>query len=203
MDIKKNFDQLPLSTKRTMGLGLTLALLVALPLFVWTAINVNFNANKRAQGEPNFCGGTCGSNYNCQANFFCYEGYCRNPICADKTDCVCNTTTPLPTIAATSATAKSLATQLATVIPNPTATTSALPKGGDENYGLLTVETPKSGEQTPPSITQNQPIENQFVNKYAMYIFVGFVVLVVTALYFMFKKPKVTNIPQILPPTNI
>jgi len=187
-----------------MGLGLTLALLVALPLFVWTAINVNFNANKRAQGEPNFCGGTCGSNYNCQANFFCYEGYCRNPICADKTDCVCNTATQTPTPVAI-VTKSAIPTKIATITTTstPTATASALPKGGDENYGLLTVETPKSGEQTPPSVSQNQPIENQFVNKYAMYIFAVFVILIATILYFIFKRPKVTNIPQILPPTNI
>lgn len=49
------------------------------------------------QGEPNFCGGTCGSNYNCQAGFFCYEGYCRNPLCREDENCDCITPTPSPT----------------------------------------------------------------------------------------------------------
>lgn len=60
-----------------------------------------------AVGEPNKCGGTCGSNYNCQPEFFCYQGFCRNPACQTDTDCVCATTTPAPkpkiTKAATSA----------------------------------------------------------------------------------------------------
>lgn len=47
-------------------------------------------------GEPNECGGTCGSNYNCQAGFFCYQGFCRNPACQEKTDCVCIVATPTP-----------------------------------------------------------------------------------------------------------
>jgi hypothetical protein len=45
-----------------------------------------------ATGQPNSCGGTCGSNYNCQGNLFCYQGVCRNPACAEKTDCNCLTT---------------------------------------------------------------------------------------------------------------
>lgn len=49
-----------------------------------------------AVGEPNACGGTCGLNYNCQAEFFCYQGFCRNPACQTDTDCVCATTTPTP-----------------------------------------------------------------------------------------------------------
>lgn len=47
-------------------------------------------------GEPNQCGGTCGSNYNCQGGLFCFEGYCRNPSCATDSDCYC------PTVSGTS-----------------------------------------------------------------------------------------------------
>lgn len=46
-------------------------------------------------GEPNHCGGTCGSNSNCIAELFCYDTgvqkYCRNPqnptseVCAGRT----------------------------------------------------------------------------------------------------------------------
>lgn len=48
------------------------------------------------QGDPNSCGGTCGSNYNCKAELFCYNGYCRNPFCKNNTDCVCSSPTPTP-----------------------------------------------------------------------------------------------------------
>lgn len=47
-------------------------------------------------GEPNECGGTCGSNYNCQAGLFCYQGFCRNPACQEETNCVCAVATPTP-----------------------------------------------------------------------------------------------------------
>ena len=53
------------------------------------------------QGEPNSCGGTCGSNYNCKANLFCYGGYCRNPFCKSDTDCVCSSPTPTPKVTVT------------------------------------------------------------------------------------------------------
>ncbi len=49
-----------------------------------------------AAGEPNSCGGTCGSNYNCQANLFCYQGFCRNPLCKTSTTCACSSPTPTP-----------------------------------------------------------------------------------------------------------
>ena len=49
------------------------------------------------QGEPNSCGGTCGSNYNCKAELFCYQGFCRNAFCQTQTNCVCPTPTPSPT----------------------------------------------------------------------------------------------------------
>ena len=48
------------------------------------------------EGEPNSCGGTCGSKYNCGANLYCYQGFCRNPVCPSDSDCVCATPTPTP-----------------------------------------------------------------------------------------------------------
>lgn len=61
------------------------------------------DASSSTEGEPNACGGTCGSNYNCKMNYFCFEGFCRNPLCKTDTDCVCSTSTPTtkPTIKAT------------------------------------------------------------------------------------------------------
>jgi hypothetical protein len=48
-------------------------------------------------GTPNNCGGTCGSNANCNSALICYSGFCRNPSCTSDTDCVCGTTAPTPT----------------------------------------------------------------------------------------------------------
>jgi len=42
-------------------------------------------------GDPNSCGGTCGSNNNCKEGLYCYSGFCRNPSCSDDTDCNCST----------------------------------------------------------------------------------------------------------------
>lgn len=47
-------------------------------------------------GPTNACGGTCGSVYNCNANLFCYQGYCRNPDCPGSSTCGCPTVTPSP-----------------------------------------------------------------------------------------------------------
>lgn len=46
-------------------------------------------------GNPNWCGGTCGSNFNCQNGLFCFiedgktSGYCRNPSCPTENSCGC------------------------------------------------------------------------------------------------------------------
>ena len=49
-------------------------------------------------GEPNDCGGTCGSNSNCKSSLFCFEGICRNPSCSAEEDCTCAAGgTPTPT----------------------------------------------------------------------------------------------------------
>lgn len=53
-----------------------------------------------SSGEPNSCGGTCGSNSNCGSGYYCYNGYCRNPNCPEDTDCTCGTATPTATAAA-------------------------------------------------------------------------------------------------------
>ncbi|KKP38817.1 hypothetical protein A2130_04950 [Candidatus Woesebacteria bacterium GWC2_33_12] len=55
-------------------------------------------------GEPNYCGGTCGSNYNCQGGYFCFNGFCRNPICAGDSDCNCDATPTAPAVLGTSVT---------------------------------------------------------------------------------------------------
>lgn len=82
-------------------------------------------------GPTNACGGTCGSNNNCNANLFCYQGFCRNPDCRDDVSCGCRATTrPSPTIRSTprataSATPEVIA--LTKYTPNPSATASSTP----------------------------------------------------------------------------
>lgn len=55
-------------------------------------------------GEPNYCGGTCGSNYNCQPGYFCLiqngqtSGYCRNPQCSGESDCSCKASPTAPAV---------------------------------------------------------------------------------------------------------
>ena len=69
------------------------------------------------KGVPNFCGGTCGSNYNCQGGFFCYQGFCRNPLCKEDVNCDCITPTPQPT---SQKTKSPTTTSVSTPTPTPT-----------------------------------------------------------------------------------
>jgi LPXTG-motif cell wall-anchored protein len=49
-------------------------------------------------GTPNSCNGTCGSNYDCQGGYYCYNGNCRSPNCPNDSSCNCGaTSTPTPT----------------------------------------------------------------------------------------------------------
>jgi hypothetical protein len=185
-----------MSPKKLGITGFFIAFVVALPLFVWSAINVNFNINKRAQGEPNFCGGTCGSNYNCQANFFCFEGFCRNPICSTDIDCVCDVATSTPT-------SKASGTKKPTIKPSPTITSA--PKGGSEKFVDSILESPRPKITTPASFvpyTSPTP-ENQFFTKYAIYLFGTFVLITILSIFYAVRKNRRSNIPHIMPPTNI
>ena len=49
---------------------------------------------------PNYqCNSTCttGSTNQCPAGLTCSNGFCRNPSCLSKTNCICATSTPTPT----------------------------------------------------------------------------------------------------------
>ncbi len=48
----ENFKKLPRQTKSLLGVGVVLALLVALPLFVWAVLFGRFELRKKAQVEP-------------------------------------------------------------------------------------------------------------------------------------------------------
>ena len=146
-------------------------------------------------GEPNSCGGTCGSNYNCKANFFCYQGYCRNPLCASDSNCDCITST---------ATATSRATSRVTTKPRVTSTPS--PKGGNvtssPSYKILTTLTPED-TSLPEEVVSTEP-ENKFFTKYALPIFAVFALIVISTIYYAVKKNKEKiDVPHITPPVNL
>jgi hypothetical protein len=158
------------------------------------------------EGEPNGCGGTCGSNYNCKANLYCYKGFCRNPICSDDTDCNCSSdATAKPTVKPTTKAIGGTTGSLSTISPRRTSTAKASTRptsSGGISKGLLElIETENTTDGT-DEVTPTAP-ENQFFTKYAIYIFAGFVILAITAIAFALKKKKDDNIPHILPPTNI
>lgn len=203
MSISSNFNSLPKNTKNSLMLGIILALTIALPLFVWTALYVNFNVKEKAADDgSNYCGGTCGSNFNCQPNLYCYKGFCRNPICSDDTDCTCAIATPTATASLQpKTTIKPTATASATVAP----TITPEPKGGNENYGNLISSTPEPSTSSEPIVEEQKSIapENQFAAKYAIYIFGAFVIIAILSIVLVVKRNKSQDIPHILPPTSV
>jgi|GEM_PF-7100733 len=80
---------------------------------------------------PNSCGGTCGSNNNCQSGLYCYQGYCRNPECPSETDCICPLVTTAPARTPTP-TPITLATQVPTATPE-----ESLPNAGSSTPTIL------------------------------------------------------------------
>lgn len=109
MNFVKRFKTLPTSSQRLMGLGVVLALAVALPLFVWAIITQNFNPNKKASGD-NYCPGadgtqcsvqycpTCPSGQMCPDYCSLTYGKCNNNICILPTPTPTPTATPIPNL---------------------------------------------------------------------------------------------------------
>lgn len=157
-------------------------------------------------GEPNSCGGTCGSNYNCKANLYCYQGYCRNPLCSTDTDCDCKTSaTATATARATTRPAVGTVTKTATAKSTASSKSSAKPSAtyssGISRELLQTIE-PSAAESDPLDQGEPKP-ENEFFAKYALYFVAGFILIAIVATIFALKKKKEESIPHILPPTNI
>ncbi len=94
-----------------------------------------------APGQPNSCGGTCGSNTNCQSNLVCDQGFCRNPSCLGSSDCSCS----------------------ATATPTPTKTPTAKPYSAPKNATPNATNKPVVIDYTPPpQSTANNFWENTF-----------------------------------------
>ncbi len=155
------------------------------------------------ENVPNACGGTCGSNYNCQANLYCYQGYCRNPLCSDKSDCNCAAATNAPTTPPT---------KKPTIKPAPITTLKP-------TTVILATETPDSGkggnfvesptetlmpefEITPEPTFVSEELQNQGLSSFAKYIIGMLFIFVIIIAVIIWKKVKKDS-PHILPPTNI
>ena len=138
--------------------------------------------------EPNSCGGTCGSNINCKAGFFCYSGFCRNPFCPTDTDCVCPTATPK-----------------STAIPKKTATPAPLVIVLDK---YSTPSARPSNTPTPEGVAENEKPDNGgTTNSNVKTIMVAVGVLILTLALFIIskllkKKKGQKTPPDITPPAN-
>lgn len=56
MNLLKEYKALPKSSKRLMSMSIIIALVLALPLFIWAIVNLNFNPFERASSnEPGVC----------------------------------------------------------------------------------------------------------------------------------------------------
>jgi protein-disulfide isomerase len=166
---------------------------------VATATATASPTNAPAEGEPNSCGGTCGSNYNCKANLYCYQGFCRNPICSSDTDCDCSTTS-----ATVAPTKKPVSYITSKVTPKPLSkSTSKSSSRPSSTYvpGVITLGSSEPMSRVPEE--EATAPENMFFAKYAVYLFAGFIVIVVSTIFFAIKKKHDSSIPHIMPPTNI
>lgn len=143
-------------------------------------------------GEPNSCGGTCGSNYNCQSGLFCYGGYCRNPSCPSDSDCNCSVIiniTPTPKV-----------TPKPTVKPKKTAT----PKPGSKSsspspYVIQFLESPNPFDEQ-PLVTEEELVEEEPVglNNRAISMIIGAVALILFLIGFALIKRKKKIEPPII-----
>lgn len=190
------FKSLPISTRRSLGFGVVLGLFVGLPLFVWAIVSQKFIFNPRAEnnistnGPTNACGGTCGSNYNCDVNLYCFNGYCRNPDCSNSENCSCPTATPISTVKPTS-TPRIIST--ATPKTASTATPSAIP---------TFVPVPTS-EPTPPSAI-NQTNVDPSIFVWGGLGLTALIVIIITINALRKKSPPQVNppMPTTFPPTQ-
>jgi hypothetical protein len=124
------------------------------------------------QTDPNSCDGTCGSNYNCKSQYYCYQGFCRNPACPTSTNCVCTTA---------NTTIKPSVKPKASLNPSPTPQVVTL-----EKYS-----TPSGKINEIPEETE-APLKTSFnILKYLPYL--GILVLVIILLVILSKMLKKGN----------
>jgi hypothetical protein len=138
-----------------------------------------------SNGDPNECGGTCGSNYNCQEGLFCYQEFCRNPACQTDTDCVCPTAAP-------------------TLKPKVATAGSPTPQAIELNqYSPPLVAEETTTEETPMS----QPLNEKLAGFNTRNVLLGggvlfsLIVIIIAIRKFIEKRKPPTTTPPITPPT--
>lgn len=148
-------------------------------------------------GGTNSCGGTCGSNSNCDSGLYCYLGYCRNPNCPSDTDCNCSvvinkTATPKATVKTTTKPKK-------TATPKPGVKTSPSP------YVIQFLESPVPSEE--PLIADEELVTEEPVglNNRAISMIIGATALILFLIGFALMKrkkkiaPPINEIPSVFP----
>ncbi len=153
-------------------------------------------------GVPNSCGGTCGSNSNCQSNYFCFEGYCRNPACASDSSCNCTAAT---------ATAKATAIPTIKAVVKPTAKATVKPttapiKGGTETSNPMYSNSPKpviEFNTIAPDTVTTDDLKNNVWSDFSKYILGMLAFVILAVLTFLGIRNYRKNKTHILPPTNI
>lgn len=157
------------------------------------------------EGEPNSCGGTCGSNYNCKSNLYCYQGLCRNPICSTESDCDCSTTHATATAVSIISTVKTGTDTNLDKATTPKSTLNGSPKSTPVYTGGMTlIDKPSDLTRNETETqTENTTPVNMFLTKYAMIIVGILLVFAIVTIIFVIKQKRNSNIPHISPPINI
>ena len=156
-----------------------------------TAINNSSNSNSNnssSAGDPNSCGGTCGSNYNCAMNYFCYQGFCRSPLCKEDSDCDCKV--------ATTATPKVIAK--ATI--KPTLKPTIAPKGGTETMSTDTPAPTLNSSYIDGNLDDEVVVDEPEVNKSFDIKLIGLIAGILTGMVLLYKGIKAMKKDQNNPP---
>lgn len=145
--------------------------------------------NNPSTSEPNYCGGTCGSNSNCQSGLYCYIGFCRNPSCPSKTDCSCTSLTYVQS------TAKPIIKPVATTKVSPTPQVITL-----QEYSTPS----RIVEETPmEKVTEENMQETFNINKFLPYIGAILFLVILISLILKSKKKKIEQITPITPEVTV
>lgn len=150
-------------------------------------------------GEPNACNGTCGTNYNCSMNYFCYGGFCRNPNCPGDSACGCTTPTPAPT-ATQGSSRQSTPTPQIIYYPGSVATPTINPTPSSQPGQTLAT----------PIVTADNTVSGFNIKSNLKYILIGAFAFIALIFGFsiLFKgmglKSSVSEIkPSVIPPTTV
>jgi len=173
-------------------------------------VSSNPTTIKVIESEPNSCGGTCGSNNNCKSNLHCYQGYCRNPLCSDSSNCDC-TISPTPTTAPTIkaiqklVTPKPIKTKTPTISPVPTQVKIDDLSRFNTTPIPVIIQTDETVSPLPrdEDTTKNSNKYGFLISDYTTLIFSSLGIISIIIAFFIIRKAINSKRPHILPPTNV